>query len=185
MSIFTDVIIHFLNQGIETIYNNSLRDDQSISQYARLSWFKQGRDLDLSKDKRNVLTALKAQIGELKNQNDNATFIYLREIMTQSHSHIVKLCKKKNKPQGNTGESLSNLCQFLGFAYDKICTDLKLADIPHNTEALNCIRYYSAMSCTHYLFEELFEKKWQDFQFIKDKELDFSQLSSQGQLINQ
>jgi hypothetical protein len=178
VSLFTKIMVHFLDLAAEAIFKKSLDDDQKARSYSIKAFENMGvkRDFRLSEYKRTELTSLKVRMNLLVNsdhsastQPDEKIYEQLQKLLRQCFGNINRQCKAKNKDTGTAGPALISLYPFLDTAYEKIC-DMKLSDVPFNNEPLSCLQYCSAMSCVHDLYEEHFEKKTQDFEWLARKE---------------
>ncbi len=171
MSIFREVVVDFLFQGIDLICKRSIDADQSVvsNLRAKLPFFKWERDANHAKNKRDVLVELKTQLKDLVECCDEKLIEQCRVFITEIQTRLFDLCMAKNYTTGTTEKSVSALLNFVNTLYQVICGELNLTNVKREDDAISCFKYYVAMICARDLFETFIVQSPQNFLLLNDK----------------
>jgi hypothetical protein len=133
MTIFTIAAKLIINKMLETTRVTSTEADRSTTN-GILSMVGFGRDLTLSKAKREQIAALLPIITELSDSlDDKVALETLQELIRKCKHDIKEQTTKYKIGTGNTEAALEGICSLLVTIYDKL-KQLKLLNTPYDAE---------------------------------------------------
>ncbi len=147
MTIFLEIAKQFLQREITELSEASYRADNSTMN-TTLTFFGYGRNVELSSEKRTLLSSLHVEIGKLKDgKKDSNTLDSLQELIITCKKEGAGKSLDKKFDEGSFGQGMQHLENIVRAIFDKL-EKLQLIGVSHDADPLNSFRYFAALYCT-------------------------------------
>ena len=141
MTIFLEVAKKIIIDKATAITTASRDADLSTFNYAR-NMVGQGRNTELSAEKRLLIDRLLPKIRELVDgEDDGVTLHGLKELITNCLKEVAEASLKREHTRGDTERGLESLEALVQIIFDKLHS-LHLLEVLHDETPLNSFRHY-------------------------------------------
>lgn len=177
MTIFLEVAKKILVDKANAIIEASTTADQSTANTIA-SMFNRGRDMTVSRAKREVIRRLLAIIEPFEaTENDTTTLAQLKKAVSEHLSEVEQLGLAKNQARGNTEIALEGFDALLQSIFEKL-HQLDVLERIHDKDPLNCFRHAVALYCAKTIADRHAPSTWgqlvtnalSKIEFIKEQE---------------
>lgn len=143
MSIFVEIVRHFLVQTIMTTQADSLNAD-NMPTNAFFTSIGLGRDLGVSEKKRTQLDLLLPLIQQFTpTKNDKGSLVQLSTLLLDCKNSLLKMGAQQGFKKGLSEHALAESIELIRAIYDQFQKS-NLLDIPNQTDPLTIFQYQAA-----------------------------------------